>query len=76
MSRLEITTFGVPHIKIDGRPIAQLSSRKAQAMLIYLAVTRQQHSRQALAGVLWGEMSETKARRNLRVTLTRVRELL
>ncbi|MAT99882.1 MAG: hypothetical protein CL608_22300 [Anaerolineaceae bacterium] len=76
MSRLEITTFGVPHIKIDGRPIEQLSSRKAQALLIYLAVTRQQHSRQALAGLLWGEMTETKARRNLRVTLTRMREPL
>lgn len=73
MSRLELTTFGVPHIKIDGRSVEQLSSRKAQALLIYLAATRQQHSRQALAGLLWGEMSEEKARRNLRVTLTRIR---
>lgn len=73
MSRLELTTFGVPHIKIDGRSIEALSSRKAQALLIYLAVTRHQHSRQALAGLLWGEMSEEKARRNLRVTLTRIR---
>ncbi len=73
MSRLELTTFGVPRIKIDGRSVEQLSSRKAQALLIYLAATRQQHSRQALAGLLWGEMSEEKARRNLRVTLTRIR---
>ncbi|MCB9006192.1 MAG: hypothetical protein H6656_02185 [Ardenticatenaceae bacterium] len=73
MSRLELTTFGVPHIRIDGRIIESLSARKAQALLIYLAITRQQHSRQALAGLLWGEMSEEKARRNLRVTLTRIR---
>lgn len=73
MSRLELTTFGVPHIKIDGRSIAALSARKAQALLIYLAVTNQQHSRQVLAGLLWGEMPEDKARRNLRVTLSRIR---
>lgn len=76
MSRLELTTFGVPHIRIDGRSVEALSARKAQALLIYLAMTRQQHSRQALAGLLWSDMPETKARQNLRVTLTRMREPL
>lgn len=74
MSRLELTTLGVPEIKIDGRSPEALSARKAQALLIYLALTGKPHSRQALSGLLWGEMPESNARRNLRVTLTKMRD--
>ncbi|MCP4416073.1 MAG: tetratricopeptide repeat protein [Chloroflexi bacterium] len=76
MNRLNLTLLGMPQIKIDDQPITNLPSRKARALLIYLALTRQTHSRQHLAGFLWGEMTEDKARRNLRVLLTRLRKQL
>jgi DNA-binding SARP family transcriptional activator/predicted ATPase len=73
MDRLDLTTFGGVDIRLDGRPIKVLSAHKSQALLIYLAHNRQKHSRQALAGLLWSEMPEESARRNLRVALTRIR---
>jgi DNA-binding SARP family transcriptional activator len=47
---------------------------KGQALLAYLAVTRQPHSCSALAGLLWSEMPESDARANLRVTLSQLRK--
>jgi len=51
-------------------------SAKAQALLCYLAVTGRPHSRQALAGLLWGEMPEDAARTNLRQVLANLRRLV
>ncbi|MCA9920828.1 MAG: tetratricopeptide repeat protein [Anaerolineales bacterium] len=76
MEKLELTLLGMPQIKVDGLPVSGLASRKARALLIYLAMTRQFHSRQALAGLLWGDMTETSARRNLRVGLVKLRAVL
>ncbi|MCB8948224.1 MAG: hypothetical protein H6653_09425 [Ardenticatenaceae bacterium] len=76
MTTLEISLLGKPIIHQDGRSLDSLVSRKAEALLCYLAFTGQSHSRQALAGLLWGEMSEEKARRNLRVALSRMRSEL
>ena len=42
-------------------PVAGFVSRKAQALLGYLAVTGRPHSREALATLLWGETSEAAA---------------
>ncbi|MCP5097375.1 MAG: hypothetical protein GY943_17660, partial [Chloroflexi bacterium] len=76
MSQLELTLLGMPQIHIDGQPVNGLASRKAHALLIYLAYTKKPHTRQALAGLFWGEMTEESARRNLRVTLTKLRPIL
>lgn len=76
MGRLELVTLGKVDIRIDGRSVDQLSAHKAQALLIYLAMTRQQQSRQALSGLLWGDMPEANARRNLRVTLAKMRHMI
>ena len=73
MATLEISILGKPVIRQNGQMIPRLVSRKSQALLCYLAYTGQPHSRQALAGLLWSEMTEEKARRNLRVALTRLR---
>lgn len=72
---LELALLGKPTITLDGLPVPDLVSNKAQALLFYLAVTAQSHSRQRLAGLLWGEMDEERARRNLRVALTKLRPL-
>lgn len=73
MPGLELTLLGMPGLSVNGRINTELVSRKAQALLIYLAMTGQKHARQTLAGLLWGEMSESNARRNLRVTLTKLK---
>lgn len=72
---LELTLLGRPQIKLDGQLSTQITANKALALFYYLAVTRQTHSRQALAGLLWSDLGEEAARRNLRVELNRLREV-
>jgi DNA-binding SARP family transcriptional activator/tetratricopeptide (TPR) repeat protein len=72
MPALEIALLGRPQIVLHGQPL-EMTSHKAQALLYYLVMSRQAHSRQALAGLLWTDMDEAAARRNLRVELLKVR---
>lgn len=58
----------------DDRVIVDLVSAKAQALFCYLAVNGRAHSRQALAGLLWGDLPEEDARRNLRGVLMKLRQ--
>ena len=76
MIKLDISILGKPIIQQGGQPVPGLVSRKSRALLCYLAYTGQPHSRQALSGLLWSEMSEERARRNLRVALARMRQSL
>jgi DNA-binding SARP family transcriptional activator/predicted ATPase len=72
---LQLAVLGKPEIRKDGQTLtADLISAKGQALLIYLAVTGEAHSRSALAGLLWGEMPEERAKANLRLTLTKLRQ--
>jgi predicted ATPase/DNA-binding SARP family transcriptional activator len=66
--------FGRPRIQFDGHAPIELVSTKAQALLIYLAITRDVCSRTMLAGLLWGDFPEELARSNLRQTLTKLRK--
>jgi DNA-binding SARP family transcriptional activator len=63
-----LSLLGVPQIERDGVP-ANLRTRKAIALLAYLAVTKQVHSREALATLLWPEYEQARAFANLRRTL-------
>jgi DNA-binding SARP family transcriptional activator len=72
MPALELALLGRPQILLHGQPL-EMTSHKAQALLYYLAMSRQSHSRQSLAGLLWTDLDETSARRNLRVELLKVR---
>lgn len=74
MKKLELAFLGQPDFKLGNESINDLVLRKGLALIAYLAVTKQAHSREALAGLLWGEMTEEKARRNLRVALTKLRK--
>lgn len=57
----------------DGEP-AELASRKASALLAYLAVERgRPHPREQLATLLWSDTGEERARHNLRQGLSRIR---
>jgi predicted ATPase/DNA-binding SARP family transcriptional activator len=74
--RLSISVLGAPAITLDGAPVRGLVSRKAAALVYYLAATGRSHTRETLAGLLWGETSETQAQKNLRDVLSNLRRLL
>jgi predicted ATPase/DNA-binding SARP family transcriptional activator len=71
--KLELTFFGSPEIRLAGVPVTGFKSSKAQGLLCYMAVTGQPHNRAALAGLMWGDMPEVKARMNLSQALTTLR---
>jgi adenylate cyclase len=57
----------------DGEPAA-LTNKKARALLAYLAVeSNRPHARERLAGMLWGETGDERARHNLRQSLSAIR---
>ena len=67
--RTTLLLLGAPRIEHDGEPI-EVDTRKAIALLAYLAVTRRRHARDALAGLLWPEYNQRRARAALRRTLS------
>ena len=73
---LRLRLFGRPVIEYNDTPVTQLNNRKAEAMLFYLALTPGQQRRHHLANLLWSDMSEDKALRNLRYTLWKLRQVL
>jgi len=59
----------------DGEPV-DLTTRKAQALLAYLAVERARpHTREHLATLLWADTGDERARHNLRQALSKIRRL-
>ena len=57
-------------------PLTGFVSGKAPALLAYLAVTRRAHTRDALAALLWGEVSDADASHSLRQVLSNLRKLV
>ncbi len=75
MSVLSLYLFGPPRVEIDGIAI-DFDTRKAVALLAYLATTRKQHSRDSLATLLWSEYDQSHARAALRRTLSPLNKAL
>ena len=75
MSRLSLYLLGPPRIECDGRPI-QVETRKAIALVAYIAVTKERHSRDALVALLWPEFDQARGRTALRSTLYALRKAL
>ncbi|MCI0397072.1 MAG: tetratricopeptide repeat protein [Chloroflexi bacterium] len=75
MGQLQLFLLGPPEVRLDGAPLV-LPSAKVRALLFYLAVTGRPHDRGHLAGLLWGDLPEESARRNLRVALNKLRQRL
>ena len=75
MSDLSLHLFGPPKLDIDGT-LVHIPRRKATALLAYLAVTGQSHSRDALATLLWPENDQSSARAELRRTLSVLKRAL
>jgi len=60
--------------KVNGETVS-FSSRKAQALLAYLAVEAgRAHPREKLASLLWADTGEERARHNLRQSLSKIRQ--
>jgi DNA-binding SARP family transcriptional activator len=75
VSRLKLHLLGTPRIERDGAPV-EVDTRKAIALLAYLAVTNQPHSRDALAALFWPDYDQTRARATLRRTLSALNKAL
>lgn len=73
--KMKLDCLGGLRLTLNGKPLA-LPSLKARLLLCYLAVSGRPHTREALAGLLWSEMSEEAARANLRTMLPKLRQAL
>ncbi len=77
MASLALYLFGPPCVMLDDEVVVDFRSEKARALLIYLALEADRpHRRDALAGLFWPNVSDHTARRNLRLTLHRLRDTL
>ena len=75
MSRLTLRLLGSPRVERDGAPIV-VDTRKAIALLVYLAMTEGQHRRDVLAALLWPDYDQDHARAALRRTLSALNRAL
>ncbi|MDQ4076341.1 MAG: tetratricopeptide repeat protein, partial [Chloroflexota bacterium] len=75
MSQVKLFVFGPPRVERDSQ-VLEINLRKVLALLIYLAVTKQPRSRDALATLLWPESDRRRARGNLRRTLYQLNKAL
>lgn len=73
-SLLQVQLFGGVTIRIDGLPITDLATRKAEALLIYLVCNPRPHYRETLADLLWDELPAERAASNLRLALNQLRK--
>jgi len=69
MPELVICSLGPLSIEYQGSALT-VDTRKASALLIYLAIEAQPRSRDAIATLLWPEYDQTRARAALRRTLS------
>src|SRR5438046_1165575 len=77
MARLDVSLLGGFQARLEsGSPLA-LPTKKAQALLGYLAIPLgQAHARDKLAALLWGGIREESARASLRQALFAIRKAL
>jgi len=65
MPHLKLYFFGPPRVGFD-ETVVEINRRKALALLVYLAVDGQPHSRDALATLFYPDHSQSQARAYLR----------
>jgi len=76
MSKLALNVLGSVEILLDGEEIRGQLPLRAQAVLIYLAVTGQPQPRLRLASLLWPDVADSRALKNLRDVLPPLRAAL
>lgn len=73
--QLRISVLGLPRVELSNRNQVVFVSARAQAILIYLAVMRQPHSREELSLLFWPDRPLALARHNLSDALSKLRPL-
>ncbi len=72
----EIRCFGGFVLMYDGTPV-DLPTEKAKLLLAYLVTQPQQiFTRDHIAGLLWSDFEDDKAKTNLRATLSRIKKVI
>ena len=72
---LKISLLGGFQATRVGGEAVNFSSKKAQALIAYLAAEADRtHSREKLASLLWGNTGDDRARHNLRQSLAKIRQ--
>jgi TolB-like protein/Tfp pilus assembly protein PilF len=73
-SSLQINVLGRFEARSTSGEVVDFNSKKAVALLGYLAVeARHAHAREELANLLWSRMGDERARHNLRQALVKIR---
>jgi len=75
MSSLKLCLLGSPYLERDGLPL-EMRTRKNMALIAYLAVTGESHNRETLVTLLWPELEPSRARGNLRRSLSELKKAL
>ncbi|MFN2229779.1 MAG: AfsR/SARP family transcriptional regulator [Anaerolineae bacterium] len=77
MPRLSMSFLGGYRVSVDSRPLSGLEYDKVRALLAYLVLEAgRPHRRESLAGLLWPDLPERRARRNLSQALFSLRSAL
>lgn len=77
MPDLQIHLFGKFSVRHDDRPATGFDAYKEQELLSYLLLHRNRpHSRETLAGLLWGDASTEKSKKYLRQALWHIQAAL
>src|SRR5215470_18637805 len=77
MTKLTLALLGGFRLQTGAGEPVPLTTRKAQALLAYLALHQgEPQARAKLAALLWGERNEAQARDSLRQALSLVRKAL
>ncbi len=76
MAQLALTCLGEFQVTLNGQPLHTLHTAKVRALLVYLAVEGEVHSRSTLARLLWPGYSAESARNNLRQAVFELRQAL
>ena len=73
---LKIVTLGRFAVYLDGQPLASLGSRKAEALLVYLAWANRPVSRDILIALFWENYPQQKALASLSRAVSTLRKHL
>src|SRR4029434_3726021 len=77
MHVLRVSMFGKLEIQYDDKSLEGLDYRKAQDLFCFLLLYRNRpHSRETLAGLLWGDCSTSHSKKYLRQALWQLNSAL
>ncbi|MGC9356885.1 MAG: ATP-binding protein, partial [Anaerolineae bacterium] len=73
---LRVRLLGNIEVEYEGQQVTSFESDKARALMVYLLLHSRALRREVLAGLLWGDRPESRARGNLSRVLTNLRRLM